>query len=439
MKKLVSLLAICTVLNSNAQTPFMGVPGIFVLGSVDVPMSTSEYTKSFVTGTAVRTKWESIEPSPGVYDWSFLDNEISNAASYGKKINISILGKPSWLVGEGVTMYDYIDLNPAHTTYLDTLQEAITWSSSFVSQLKNLVTQLSIKYANDTNVVYVNCISGMMNNNLPTNDIAGNPWYTTYSYDPDTLIAAMEDVMDHYMSVFPNTPLWNSVENVSFEMAASGNANKYVPEQYSNYGVATYPDRFGIWREDLAGCTNTTTTTGHWSIVVSNPCRIGAQMLWNVQDGSDGTFRMNNCGFTPNTKDHVLDSAMQTGISIGMRYFEIYKADIDDASLATILQNGHDSLMNIASACMPLVTGVSNVESSDIFSLYPNPTSDALNIVISESKGTYFLYNTFGQLILTGNLAQPQITLDISMLHSGNYFLQIITDNKSASKIFTKE
>lgn len=439
MKKILLLLATCNIINSNAQSTFTGEPGIFILGTTDVPMSTSEYTKPFVTGTAVRTTWESIEPSPGVYDWSFLDGEIANAATYGKKISISILGKPSWLASVGVTMYDYIDLNPSHPTYLDTLQAAITWNNSFVSQLKNLITQLSIKYANDTNVAYVNSIAGMMNNNLPTNDIAGNPWYTTYSYNPDTLIAAMQDVMDHYMSVFPSTPLWNSVENVSFEMAASGNANKYVPEQYSNYGVATYPDRFGIWREDLAGCTNTTTTTGHWSIVVSNPCRIGAQMLWNVQDGGDGTFRMNNCGFTPNTKDHVLDSAIQKGISIGMTYFEIYKADIDDASLATILQNGHDSLMNVSSACMPVVTGIDDSETLDIFSIYPNPTSNVLNIVFSESKGTYFLYNTFGQLILTGNLSQPQTSLDISALNSGNYFLQVITDNQTTSKIFIKE
>ena len=59
--------------------------------------------------------------------------------------------------------------------------------------------------------------------------------------------------------------------------------------------------------------------------------RTGSQMLWSVQDGPN---RMNKCGILPNTKQAVLDSAINNGMRLGMRYFEIYGADINDPALA---------------------------------------------------------------------------------------------------------
>jgi hypothetical protein len=324
------------------STTFQGHPGIFVLGQVDVPMPTSEYAKAFVAGAAVRTTWQSIEPTPGNYVWSFLDTEVKNAREANKKISISVLGNPDWLEAQGVPMYEFIDIKPTSSTFGQTLKAPITWSNEFVNKLSGLVNALAAKYANDTTVAYINAISGKMNNNLPATVASGENFWTATNYNPDTLLTKMNKILDVYMEAFPKTPSWNSVENVSFEKAASGKEGNYVITGFAEYGAKTYPDRFGVWREDLSGCTNITTTTGHWGVVTSHPFRNGAQMLWNVQDGPD--FRMNNCGNLTAIKDSVLKAAFDVGTSIKMRYAEVYKVDVDDESLVLVLQAGSDAL-----------------------------------------------------------------------------------------------
>jgi len=71
-------------------------------------------------------------------------------------------------------------------------------------------------------------------------------------------------------------------------------------------------------------------------------------MLWSVQDGPG---RMNQCGIIPNTKPLVLDSAVNKGIAFGMRYIEIYGADIDDTSLAANIALANTNLMNTEKHC----------------------------------------------------------------------------------------
>src|SRR6185295_4445778 len=97
MSRLFTLLFSSIILLSSLHVPaqpnyFIGKPGIYVLGRLSTPMATSEYSKSFVAGTAVRVKWDSVETNPGIYNWSFLDGEIANANDFGKKISILVVG-----------------------------------------------------------------------------------------------------------------------------------------------------------------------------------------------------------------------------------------------------------------------------------------------------------------------------------------------------------
>ena len=47
-------------------------------------------------------------------------------------------------------------------------------------------------------------------------------------------------------------------------MHVSGNPPNFLISQYVDYGVHKYPQRFGLWKEDLAGCIDT------WGIQNSN-------------------------------------------------------------------------------------------------------------------------------------------------------------------------
>jgi hypothetical protein len=68
---------------------------------------------------------------------------------------------------------------------------------------------------------------------------------------------------------------------------------------------------------------------------------------------------------------------------------------------------------------------------------WPNPTSENLNITVSEAYigETYSLYNNMGQLILTNKIQSTQTTLDVSNLSKGAYTLAI----KGARKLVVVE
>lgn len=80
-------------------------------------------------------------------------------------------------------------------------------------------------------------------------------------------------------------------------------------------------------------------------------------------------------------------------------------------------------------------------EATSIFTLYPNPTDDKVNLVISETlqgKATVEVNNLLGERMTAkslGHLQQDEtITLDMSRLASGLYVIKLSTENGSCTK-----
>lgn len=290
-----------------------------------------------------------------------------------------------------------------------------------------MLQALGTRYANDTNLIYVHAISGTMVHLLLSKDINGNDFWVTYNYNPDTVVARMKEVLDVYMAVFPNTPVMEFVDQISFEPSASGNPKLYVATQYSNYGIATYPDRLGVWKDNLGPCTNLASTTSGWGILASNPCRNGAQPISSVND----TARMNKCGITPNTNLTILDSMMKKGLSIGMLYYEIYEGDVNNASLSTMLQIYHDSIMSRHASQCAATTDINEIQnSSALFTVYPNPSNATITIQFSgaiNENTSVNIYNSLGQLVISRNdlVKTKSLTIDINDLPEGFYFVQL--------------
>ncbi|WP_421800521.1 PKD domain-containing protein [Haliscomenobacter sp.] len=379
------LLAFCAVfiatgIQCQTSMPALkGYAGLYILGAEGQPLPSADFSKSYVDGAAVRVRWSSLETAAGVFNWAFLDGEIAKASSAKKKVSISILGTPNWLKGLGAEQYFYIDNNANHPTFGDTLPDYFPWDDVFVNRVILLNQQLAKRYAANPTVAYCNTVAGHFSRNLPSSKILASqvwqPIWKVKGYHPDTIVAKMKKVLDVYMDVFPNTPLWNSMDYQTFEPAATGHARNYISQQYANYGLSTYPDRFGVWREDLAGCNPPPTiqSSSQWFPVVQNPCRNGAQMLWSVQDGPT---RMNQCGILPDTKEAVMDSAINRGIKLGMRYLEIYKIDMEDASLSTTLSNAHLRFhTNVSKQCVSSLPSTPATVNCNNFILSGNPES----------------------------------------------------------------
>jgi hypothetical protein len=424
-----------------SQTLFSGQGGIYYLGSADNPVSSQNFSRQNISGVVVRFKWETIEPSPGVFNWTLIDGELSKAITYNKKISLQPLGKPLWLKNIGCQFYYYQEKNPNSPNNGQIVIGFIPWDTIYINRLKNFILNHSVKYGNDSNISYVNAVAVHMSRNLPdtvivdTLQMIKQPFWTAYPYNADTLAVRINSVTDYYMSKFPITPLWCSVDYVRFEMSTSGRPINYLASLYTNYGITNYPQRFGLFREDISGCVNTNPAIGsHWYIMKNNACRTGAQMLWSVQDGP---IRMNQCGIAPNSKQIILDSAIGKGIiSFGMRYMEVYGADIEDTSLTNVITEGNSALLNKTAQCISTRIREINSLVPEITNLlynYPNPFNSTTRIIWQSPVGswqTLKVYDVLGKEVATlvdefKPAGSYELEFDANNLPSGVYFYQL--------------
>lgn len=434
------LIILCLLVSINTEAQFTGKSGVYFLGTANVPVNITTYNNPNISGVVVRFTWDNLEHSPNNFNWSFIDAEISKAITYNKKISLQPLGVPHWLDSIGAQKYYYIDKNTAHSTYLQVVSNVLPWDSTYISRYKNLLQHLSVKYASDSTVSYINAIGVAISRGLPdtvltdTSLLIKQPFWTAYNYNADTLGHLMNQITDLYMALFPTTPLWCSVDYVIFQPSATGQARNYLASIYCNYGIANYSDRFGLFREDISACNPppTISSGSQWYIMQQNHCRTGAQMLWNVQDGPT---RMNLCGILPNTKSIVLDSSVNKGLSFGMRYLEIYGADILDASLATSIQLANTNLIAKGLQCNS-ASAINQTANETGFIIYPNPAAETLNISFMNNaadKQLIEIYNSMGLLLKEMIITEPT-QLNIANLPNGLYFVRLKNNSQLIQK-----
>ena len=75
-------------------------------------------------------------------------------------------------------------------------------------------------------------------------------------------------------------------------------------------------------------------------------------------------------------------------------------------------------------------------QQADLFSMYPNPVTDVLQVAVNSDEASYQLFAIDGRLVQNGRLEQPQI--DVSALNSGVYLLQVTAGDRVQTKKFIK-
>ncbi|MFA5834526.1 MAG: T9SS type A sorting domain-containing protein [Bacteroidota bacterium] len=419
------------LVHSSVLAQFIISPGLYTLGTSDKPTPENLVNLPFIDGVVIRTKWEIVEKQPGQFDWSYIDSEVKNAKKFGKKSVIQILGSPVWIRDSlGAQVYFYLDQNEYHPTFGDTLFDYVPWDNIYLQRVTNVITALGAKYAADTNIASINAVSGSISRNLPEKIADGRNFWEVYHYNPDTLVAKLCKVLDHYMIAFPHTPLWSSMDYVSFETKATGKSRNYVCGEYAKYGVAKYPDRFGLWREDISGCTVYPPNSGsQWSVMNTYPERTGAQMLWHVQDGP---ARMNQCGISDSTKAGVMKAALEKGRKFGMRYFEVYGSDVKDTSLHAVFTSFAEQLRSKLTEAKQENEN-SNVDHFELFQNYPNPFNPITTISYHLREGSHVeltVRDILGKTVATIIKASQEAgyhskQFEASQFSSGIYFVQL--------------
>jgi hypothetical protein len=89
-----------------------------------------------------------------------------------------------------------------------------------------------------------------------------------------------------------------------------------------------------------------------------------------------------------------------------------------------------------------LVTNLANLATKEVskkeaITISPNPTSDRLNIETEGKISTISIFDAKGSLVRT--LANPDKTINVSDLNTGNYVLKVKTDKSEFTKKFIKK
>ncbi|HEY0045198.1 MAG TPA: T9SS type A sorting domain-containing protein [Flavobacterium sp.] len=82
--------------------------------------------------------------------------------------------------------------------------------------------------------------------------------------------------------------------------------------------------------------------------------------------------------------------------------------------------------------------GIAENNTSEFFSVYPNPANDILNLNVKENiiLNSIQIYNPIGQLLMVIPDASAVSDVDVSHLQSGTYFIKVNSDQGSSAKSF---
>jgi hypothetical protein len=312
--------------------------GVFSLGRSDQPANPRVLADPAVDGISVRARWRDLEPSRGVYNWSFLDSEIARAERAGKKVLVRILSEgestPRWVLSEGVQIFQYGSqpFNPRGGGSF-----VIPWDQKYLAEKKAMIEAAGAHLAGQpaVQIVAAICASGRSGDwSLPHTLVDIDHW-RALGYTSEKLIGACEQIIDVTMRSFPR-------QFVTLAVGRNGQLDPdpdYVARAAIDYAHAHYPGRLFVQKNSLSAVSPLPGQGDFLQILSDNRPNIAGQMLWFTY--GDRTCR-NNGGQAPCDPEATLLRAIDIGLRYGMKYIEIYQRDI--VNLPEVIRYAHNSM-----------------------------------------------------------------------------------------------
>ena len=272
-------------------------------------------------GVRLRPIWSDLAPSGGVYDWSSVDAIFALAAEHDRTIGLSVtagLYSPQWIYDAGATEYHLRDGSG------DSMP--LPWDQAFQSKWLPFVRAMGSRYEGNPYLGYV-VISGLsqeIETNLsstPADDAALRALGGV-----DAWVAAAKKIIGVYASAFPTTPFFITASRVFTD-----DYDQDALRQVIEWGVATYPGRFGLMNTTL----NAHSSTGYYP----------NEAIYTYKDTQPVGFQMLCSSINdPVRLGGTLDQALRAGIALGAEFVEVYQSDADAAANQAVLRREGDAL-----------------------------------------------------------------------------------------------
>lgn len=269
----------------------------------------------FVDGILVRLEWQTLEPTPGGYDWARLDEQLAAAEAAGKRVSLAIINgpqSPGWLPGLGVQMFSYARND-------DQLSMPVPWDEVYLDRWLAFVAAIGQRYENDERIALVYITTSSFNGfemQLPFRPDDVSNW-NAIGYDPDLVVEGWERTIDAFAEAFPRHALSHEVHPVlgSSEVAErvvayadqdgrfSGRVGVLGAWWMEHNALDVYPEMFELLK--------------HASFRSASQVQV-ANSYTNTPDR-----------FGPEGMGGVLDLALGSGV----RYAEVWNSDLLNAAL----------------------------------------------------------------------------------------------------------
>jgi len=369
----------------------------------------------------ITLKWSDIEPSPGVFTFTGLQNEINTVTSYNKKYALAIssggLGSPAWLIDT---------LNAPYIDYLfqGTIPSKLPlwWDPIVQQRISLMVTALGNQFADDPALALVYVTQMTANGN--EGNLNGINMTTMYAngFTPTNWINAAKQTTYYYTTAFPEKAIAFEVHDVD--------GSNVIPSTIINdlYNDAATCQRVGaaIWW--LSGKTTYQTN-----------------LLTTIQEfeGDKYAQLIGRSNQPERFQDGLIETAFIQAKQLGIRYIEPWLYEYQNNTINSTLLDFNDWAdiqFTSEDTCANLAIASNDQEDENTFSVYPNPTTNILTLHFSDtsfSNTKIQIFNTIGCLVKEIELP-PNGQIDISELGKGLYFVGI-KDFPQKTSIFIKQ
>jgi hypothetical protein len=336
--------------NQQTTISFKSYSGIYVqsnaLRTTNQNLPDSVYSAPQVNGVSLALVWATIEPSPGVFDWTTLDAEVNRAVASGKKISISVdanrdtisssaFSAPPWLFSEGVPDLQFTAQMQNGQTY--TVDLAPPWNATYQQAYAGMMQALSSHLQSirgayqDVSIVKVTGIDQITEETrLPATTSSTSIWQSA-GYTPTLVINAWNTLAASVNAAFPNKVLgidildgnaFPPINDQGQQVTTTDPSYVDVTQQIINAGLASYGGRFEVQWDGL-----NSTFLSHVVLAAEQQGAIGGWQTnhWLSSGAGFGSSFSTAVAPTQSQYQQILDFGIRQGAG---QYIEIWPADL---------------------------------------------------------------------------------------------------------------
>lgn len=273
----------------------------------------------------------------------------------------------------------------------------------------------------------------------------------THEASPQQICLVTVDPLSQHVDVVWENPTTGHIDafNVYRESLGSpiqiGIVDYTSPSVYSDLSASLTPNNtsyeYYVSVEDTCGYESQLSQM-HKTILlgVANVSPTTTTLLWNLYQGAAVDYQRIYRDPLGNGNWELIDSVdANTTMYLDNAFFADARYRVEAKLISACTANGQTyagSFSNIA-----LVQEASITEEELTFEIAPNPVNNVLNIRIETLSGatTYQCVNLAGQILKTIDSTEQQLSIDVSDLPKGMYYLRVYNHNRLSVKKFVKQ